>query len=78
MSSVLRHFGLSLRTLGKSPGTSALAVLVLGLAIGANSAMFSVVNTLVLKPIERMVKKVREVLRAIEASTAYPESIGIG
>lgn len=39
------------RSLMRTPGSTLLAVLILGVGIGANSAMFSVINTLVLKPI---------------------------
>src|SRR5205085_66756 len=39
------------RSLRKNPGFSALVVLILGAGIGANTAVFSVVNTVVLKPL---------------------------
>lgn len=48
MFSDLRH---GVRVLAKNPGFSAVAILVLALGIGANSAIFSLINALLLEPL---------------------------
>ncbi len=68
MSSLWQDLRYSVRALGKSPAFTAVAVLTLALGIGANTAIFSLIDTVMLKMLP--VQKPEELVRLAPRSDA--------
>jgi putative ABC transport system permease protein len=75
LENLLQDFRFGLRMLRKSPAFAITAILMLGLGIGANTAIFSVVNAVLLRPLafpspERLVR-----LNSTIAATGQPGGV---
>lgn len=51
MRTLIQDLRYGLRVLRKAPGITAIAVLALGLGVGANTAIFSLSNVLIYRPL---------------------------
>ena len=71
MSSVLQDLRYAMRTLGRSPGFAVVVVLTLALGIGANTAIFSLLDQVVLRALA-----VRRARASSSSSTARHASAG--
>src|SRR5580700_3994965 len=71
MGTLLRDFRYGVRMLIGKPGFTAAAVAVLALGIGANTAIFSLINAFVLKPL--VMEKPEEIVGVFSRDTHKPD-----
>ncbi len=69
MGTLLQDFRHALRMLGKSPGFTVIAAVALALGIGANTAIFSVIDALLLRPLS-----FEDLDRLVEVWESLPKS----
>ena len=68
MSHIFQDLRVALRTLVKNPGFAATAIVTLALGIGATTAMFTVVDGVLLKPL-----RYRDADRIVALSTVFTD-----
>ena len=72
-TSLLRDLRYALRTLARNPGFTCVSILALALGIGANSAIFTVVNSVLLQPLRFQKPEQLIVVRERNLKSGFPQ-----
>ncbi len=75
MHRILQDVRYAYRSLRQSPGFSIVAILTLALGIGANTAVFSVLNSVILAPLPY--DQPEQIVRMYNAWEQFPEARGV-
>jgi len=73
LETLLRDLRISIRTLARQPGFSAVAMLVIAVGIGATISLFTVVWSVLLKPLP--FDRPEQLVRLYESSERFPENV---
>jgi predicted permease len=72
LEDIWRDLRFALRGLGKTPGFTIVAILVIAVGIGVNTAVFSVINAVLLKPLTYPDPQALVELRNVSAQGSFP------
>jgi predicted permease len=73
LETLVRDLRISIRTLARQPGFSAVAILVIAVGIGATISLFTVVWSVLLKPLP--FDRPEQLVRLYESSDRFPENV---